>query len=417
MQFGERAFVSGIADPEFFEPYPIRFVDDDYLALGDRVFPIDEVLAGVLRHAATGTGMRTTPDLMVLTHPANWGLGRRRTLVKAGRGLGKEVVLISVAAALARSPQEQVPAGSAVLEVGFLDATASVPGADGEDCVHRPDHGSSDLRDSPDTVSEVVAVLRELCPERPPRVLVTGELPGTTGLSIVDAVEAAWDLPVVVRTIPGSAVAAGALARGLELPPRVPEAVLALAPGVRQSWWDRFGRWVPLGAAGLLVVAATAAVVVVGRGTDPPARAEVQEPASARAGRASVTVPRGWRDRGERSEVTRVELVPENGMAARILVVAQELAPGADLDAVAQTLRSRAALRPAVFGALERAEVGTRPGLVYREKPDPDSEVRWSVFVEDGLQVSVGCQISPDRWLDLASACEQAVHSTSVADG
>ncbi|MFI6428646.1 type VII secretion-associated protein [Rhodococcus oryzae] len=419
LRFGDRAFAAGIADPESFEPYPIRYVDDEYLSLGDRVFPMDEVLAGVLGHLVAGLGVRTAPDLVVLTHPAHWGRGRRRALVRAGRGIGKGVLLISVPEALARWSPEPMPTGSAVLEVGFLETTASVPGVDSHDCVHRAELGSSDLRDNPDVAGEFAAAMRELCPERPPRILVAGELPGTTGLSIVDAIEAGWDLPVVARVVPGSAVAAGALARGLDVVAQAPAAPETIAPVVRRSRWATVGRWGPLVAAGVLVVAAITAVVVVAGGGDPRASAEpdteVQAQSSARAGRVSVTVPLGWRERADRGDAARVELVPEKGAAARILVVAQELTPGADLEAVAHTLRRRAEMRPETFTALERGAVDGRPGLLYRERPDPDTEVRWSVLVEDGLQVSIGCQISPDRWRDLADPCEQAVRSTVIA--
>lgn len=421
LQFGERAFVAGIADPESFEPYPVRYVDDEHLSLGDRVFPMDEVLAGVLRHMATRLGVRTAPDLVVLTHPAHWGRTRRRALVKAGRGIGKEVLLIGVAEALMNRPGEAVPTGTAVLEVGFLETTASVPGGDTVDCVHRGELGSSDVRERPDAVDEIVAAMRELCPDRPPRVLVTGELAGATDLSIVDAIEAGWDLPLVARTVPGSGVAAGALAWGLELVAPVPEAIDAVAPAVQRSRWAAVGRWMPLAAAGLLVVAAATAVFLVGRSADPRARAEPASPAqaqvSAGVGRVRLTIPEGWRERAERKDATRLELVPQDGAVARMLVAAQELTPGADLDSVAATLRQRIAMRSDTFGVLERDDSYGRPGLVYRESPDPDSEVRWWVFVEDGLQISVGCQISPDRWSDLAGPCEQAVRSAVVVGG
>jgi type VII secretion-associated protein (TIGR03931 family) len=256
---------------------------------------------------------------------------------------------------------------------------------------------------------------------------VTGELQAAVGLSIVDATEAGWDLPAVAGVVAGSAVAAGALARGLDVVAQVPAAPEAVAPVVRRSRWDTVGRWGPLVAAGVLVVAAITAVVVVAGGGDPRASAEpepepeqeaevrAQAQAPAHAGRASVAVPRGWRERSGRVDAARVELVPEKAAAARILVVTQELTPGADLEAVAHTLRLRTEERPETFTALERGVVDGRPGLLYREKPDPDTEVRWSVFVEDGLQVSVGCQISPERWRDLAGPCEQAVRSTAIA--
>lgn len=81
----------GATDPERFEPYPKRRIDDGSILLGDKEIPVEELLATGLRRvaeeaAASGLG----PTETVLTHPADWGPVRRRALERAAdlAGLG-----------------------------------------------------------------------------------------------------------------------------------------------------------------------------------------------------------------------------------------------------------------------------------------------------------------------------------------
>ncbi len=69
-------------------------------------------------------------DLLVLTHPADWGSVRTRVLLQAARGLGRELVLVPepVAAAVFHSASHSVPDGAslAVLDLGGGTVDASV---------------------------------------------------------------------------------------------------------------------------------------------------------------------------------------------------------------------------------------------------------------------------------------------------
>lgn len=449
--------VFGRADSAALERHPIRYVDDRYLALGAGVVPMPEVLAGLVAHAAAGCGLDRPADLVVLTHPANWGRGRRGVLSAAGRTVGREVTLVSVPDAVRRAAGAD--SGVAVLEVGLLASTASASGS--RDCVHLGEWGSVDLylgegdgdpTDSPTgtgqpgRAGEWVAALVAACPRWPARMLVTGELPAGTGPVLLRALESGGHTATVATEVSGADVVAGAVALvSTTLPTALPEAAWREPADPAPSRGGRpRRRWV---AAALGAVATVSGLAVVGAGvlhspdgratagsaaTSPssdvgaaepvatePAVAQQVAPTTERGtvGRVELAVPPGWGERAGGRRPDRLELVRDDGGPARILLVQKELTPGADLDAVARTLRQRIAERPGVFQSLERAPADGREALTYREIPDPDSEVRWHVYVADGLQVSVGCQSLADRWEELAGACDQVIRSTSVTLG
>lgn len=86
-------------DPARFEPNPKRRVDEGTLLLGDRVVPVTEAFAAVLRAVAEETSRQLSgarPDEVRLTHPAQWGPVRRNVLLSAARqaGLGLNLVLV-----------------------------------------------------------------------------------------------------------------------------------------------------------------------------------------------------------------------------------------------------------------------------------------------------------------------------------
>lgn len=448
----------GRSDPAAYERHPIRYVDDRYLALGESVFPMTEVLAGLLAHAAAGCGLDRPADLVVLTHPANWGRGRRGVLSAAGRTVGREVTLVSVPDAVRRAAGADRE--TAVLEVGLLASTVSASGS--PDCVHLGEWGSADLNlgegdgdpaDSPTVpgrpgrAGEWVAALVAACPRWPARVLVTGELPVGKGPVLLRALESGGCTATVATEISGAEVVAGALALvSATLPTALPDAAWREPADPTPPHGGRpRRRWV---AAALGAVATVTGLAVVGAGVlrspdgtaaagstaaaspasdAAPAEPVATEPTVAQqvapttergtVGRVELAVPPGWGERAGGRRPDRLELVRDDGGPARILLVQKELTPGADLDAVARTLRQRIAERPGVFRSLERAPADGREALTYREIPDPDSEVRWHVYVADGLQVSVGCQSPADRWAELAGACDQAIRSTSVTLG
>jgi hypothetical protein len=86
-------------DPSRFEPNPKRRIDEGTLLLGDRVFPVTDVLAAVLQRVGEETSRQlggARPEEVRLTHPAQWGPVRRNVLLSAARqaGLGTNLVLV-----------------------------------------------------------------------------------------------------------------------------------------------------------------------------------------------------------------------------------------------------------------------------------------------------------------------------------
>lgn len=130
---GQEAERQAAVDPARYEPHPKRRVDEGELLLGTSVLPVVDVVRAVLtravgeaRHVAGGARV----DLLVLTHPADWGAIRTRVLLQAARGLGQEVRLVPepVAAAVFHSATHAIAEGAAlaVLDMGGGTVDASV---------------------------------------------------------------------------------------------------------------------------------------------------------------------------------------------------------------------------------------------------------------------------------------------------
>ncbi|MEU7479349.1 type VII secretion-associated protein [Lentzea sp. NPDC042327] len=130
---GQEAERQAAVDPARYEPHPKRRVDEGELLLGSTVLPVVDVVRAVLTRAvgeARRVGGGAPVDLLVLTHPADWGTVRTRVLVQAARGLGRELALVPepVAAAVFHSASHSVPDGAAlaVLDLGGGTVDASV---------------------------------------------------------------------------------------------------------------------------------------------------------------------------------------------------------------------------------------------------------------------------------------------------
>lgn len=129
-------------DPARYEPHPKRRIDEGELLLGDTVLTVHHVVRAVLSRAvaeAARVAGGAVIDLLVLTHPAEWGAIRTQVLRQAAQGLAREVALLAepVAAAVfhaaAYPPAHGVDAGVslAVLDLGGGTVDASVVRRDG----------------------------------------------------------------------------------------------------------------------------------------------------------------------------------------------------------------------------------------------------------------------------------------------
>lgn len=102
---GQEAERQAAMDPSRYEPNPKRRIDEGELLLGDTVLRVTDVVRAVLSRAvseARRLAGGAEVDLLVLTHPADWGAVRTRLLRQAAGGLAREVTLVPepVAAAL-----------------------------------------------------------------------------------------------------------------------------------------------------------------------------------------------------------------------------------------------------------------------------------------------------------------------------
>ncbi len=131
-------------------------------------------------------------------------------------------------------------------------------------------------------------------------------------------------------------------------------------------------------------------------------------------GRAGVELPSTWT---ARAEADRLIMVPPDLPDRRIVMTASELRPGTSFDEVADELIDAAARRgsDSTLSDFTRAtDVNGRVALSYVETPDADSVVKWQVFVEHDLQISIGCQSGTGEDELLAEECSRAVSTLSV---
>ncbi|MGH3879166.1 MAG: type VII secretion-associated protein [Actinophytocola sp.] len=94
---GQEADRQAAVDPSRYEPHPKRRIDETELLLGATVVRVREVIRAVLARAV-GEARRVAGgaaiDLLVLTHPADWGGVRTRVLRQAANGLANHIVLV-----------------------------------------------------------------------------------------------------------------------------------------------------------------------------------------------------------------------------------------------------------------------------------------------------------------------------------
>lgn len=94
---GQEAERQAAVDPSRYEPHPKRRVDEGELLLGTQVLPVREAFRAVLSRAVSEARRfagGAEVGLLVLTHPADWGVVRTRTLRQAAAGLAQEVTLL-----------------------------------------------------------------------------------------------------------------------------------------------------------------------------------------------------------------------------------------------------------------------------------------------------------------------------------
>ncbi len=442
-----------------------RYLDGDWLAADGRMRPVADALTDLLDEVLRELGVRAPVPSAVVGYPTRWGAPTRSALESAVRARTVDAMFAPVAAAAATAyvAGPGIAGGFhrlLVLEADVLGCTVtclSGPGAgpwriDG--CAYEPTVGAGD-----DAFVETVTGLAEelVGTKGVDATLVVGALAADGAESLRAQLDRRLGSPVLreldgpelVHALPG--------VRSAEPAPRPDPAplppVTRLAPA---RWLDtdphrplrRDRRGVAVVAAGALLATAGAAVfwlrtdrdaepsaatvsaVAVSPTVAPPPEsappmvppapatstpAEPDPDAEPAASGVRLLLPPGWQRKPGPVGVGRVELVPAGGAKQRIIVVRNNLAPGAGYDEMVAQLSARIAGNGESTGDLRRdVEFGGRRALAYTEHPTDDSLVSWHVLVERDAQLSVGCQYLPGEWDAVAGDCERVVRTVGI---
>lgn len=343
--------------------------DDPVTVVGDRAVRTAAVWRQVF---ATLLGDAQQAHLI---HPSWWPATRPALVAELARGVVRRVVTSSRAAL--------VGPGSVHVEIAPQLVLVSAGG--------KPIQGESRSAAPGDVATRVTALVAGQ-PPRPVALDAPAEVPGAAALAELIAARLRADGVPVHRVDPNRWVAAP------EPAPPTPTPVVARRPS-----------GVSVGLAAVLL-----AGLGVGWLLRPESHtASVSSTVALVEGRITVDIPEGWlvrRVTGGPGSARLEVAAPDN--PAAVVHLTQAPVPGQDLRAVAATLRAVLAEQPpGVFLEFEsaRARAG-RDAVTYREVR-ADAEIDWTVFVEDGIRIGVGCQSPPGDTHHAQPACELAIRS------
>ena len=348
----------------------LESVDDVLALVDDRVMSVDDLWRDVLGSAVDGRC-----DDVALICPSWWGPSRIARVVAAARHWCDDVVV---------HLRSEVSAAATVVELG---PELVVVHADGRrNVITRGSH-------SADVVDAVVA-----CVEGLPAVTV--DVPSGT-------------------TLLGANVARALRLRGVEVTTEDDRTLADAVRGSPGSETVTAGRWRPTPrtvgvAAAILTVGGltVAGIGLDGRNADPADVAWLVE------GRVAVEVPAGWTveriTAGPGS--ARVQVVSPTGGSQAIQVTQSRVADTESLESTAEALTSALADQPGgVFvdfvAAGERAH---RSAVTYREIRS-DRSVDWTVLVDGGVRIAIGCQ-GPVAGSGPQALCDRAIRSAHAVN-
>jgi type VII secretion-associated protein (TIGR03931 family) len=364
-----------LADPELVGA--LLAFDEPVALLKDR--PVD---AGELWRRALRP-LLADADAATLVHPSWWSLTRVAAVVDAARTQVARVEPVSRARLLARRFPDSLMVEVAPDLVVVTAAGSEVLGAE--------------LRWTPaDVVADAVTALvrrhvgaRSICVDTP------AEVPGAPALAglVADRLRGAG---LQVRRVDHRQFAVFAEDSHREPAPEpehrprfrrravavtaVPVAAVALA-----AWWGQSGSAVPH--------AETATTALV-------------------EGRMTVQVPVDWTVRRVTAGPGSVRVEAVSPQQSALLHLTQARVPSSELSATAVALRvALDAQPPGVFVDFNPSDSRAgRPAVTYREVRS-GHDIRWTVVVDGGIRIGVGCQSAAGREGDIDAVCETAVRT------
>ena len=355
--------------------------DADFLRAVDGPDGVAALTTGV-------TALQLNPETTTIGCPSTWGRPRRGRLHRAVQQVCPSGRLVPRALLIAASHADAATSSVVVIE------TLLVPG---ERPGEHPDPWSAQW------VSRTGSAWRIERSE-------AGEAPGHGDSEVPDALVAFAGAAEVVlvdgpgemteealrRALPGARVARveRALVRrhGHRWQPPEPVDFAFPEPPIAPA------RRVPRVAV-VLAAAVVLALIVAGLAARWPRQATAALTPLHTIGPVAVEIPADWRRTelsGDRADDGRgLRAVFADGTdGRRLIVVVTALRDGADRESVAQSLANRIAQRgdDVVVEFAPASSYGGREVISYREAPESGPAIRWYVLVDDGLQVSVGCQ-------------------------
>lgn len=349
----------------------LESVDDALALVDDRVVSVDDLWRDVLESAVGGPCHE-----VALICPSWWGTSRIARVAAAARHCCANVVV--------HLRSELPPSADAMVELG---PELVVVHADGRrNVITRGSHPA-------DVVDAVVACVDGL-------PAVTLDVP--TGTTLLGA-----NLARVLRL------------RGVEV---TTEDDLTRADAVRGSPAVEkvaAGRWRPtprmVGVVAAMLTVGVLTVVAVGLdGRD----AESADVAWLVEGHVAVEVPAGWAveriTAGPGS--ARVQVISPSGRSEAIQVTQSRVSATESLESTAEALTAALADQPdGVFVDFAAAgERANRGAVTYREVRS-DRRVDWTVLLDGGVRIAIGCQ-GPLTGSGPQAACDRAIRTAHAVD-
>ncbi|MEV3901453.1 type VII secretion-associated protein [Mycobacterium sp. NPDC050551] len=359
----------------------VEFIDSDLALVDERAIPTDELSRDVLRSACGGP-----VQAVVLIVPTWWPRRRCHRMLGAAQWSAADAVTVTRAEVVRAAVSAADPA-VAEISPDFVvvtgDDVAAVPRAEDSRRVGR-------------AVADAVRGENAVVIDAPVGVPGAGQVAS----AIADSLRSNG---VAVLRVDRRALRSAAANMGA--PPSMTGTTVATP--------HRRGRH---GVA--LLGGAVLAVAGLGLAFDDradPAEPEHHDPETLLVeGRVGVQVPALWTvDRitdGPGSARVQVES-PDDPVTA-LLVTQAPVLPGTTREAAAETLRAAlAGETPGVFtDFVPDDHRGGRPVASYREIR-PGRHIDWSVFVDGGVRIGIGCQEPSDAERPIGPVCDRAVRS------
>jgi type VII secretion-associated protein (TIGR03931 family) len=366
-------------------------IDDRVALVGGRPVTVDSLWRAALRAPGCATG-----NGVVVVHPSWWPPSRVVTVTSAAATLAHEVLARPRSWLLMRASTAP-PEATAVVEI-----TERMVVTTGRESIALPRRGAPHML--AEKVGHAIADIAGAS------VLIDAPsgVPGAAELasSIAGVLRGGGWTPV---TVDGTRLAE--LARSAFGEPSVP------TPPIR----SRAPRLRVLGACGALVLTASpvavSSVLPVGRRDVAAAnRVETAPTTYLTEGRVALTVPAKWSAQrvlaGPGSARVQVTSPSDPEVA---LHLTQSPVAGETLGGTAERLKR--AIDAEAAGAFvdfnPSGSTAGRPAVTYREVR-AGHHVRWSVFVDGPVRISIGCQSRPGHEDAVREVCEQAVRSARV---